>query len=63
MFIKRMIRFISTNDILHQSTNKSLLASLRKKTGYTLLYCKKALELNENNLEKVFKVFLLYEYY
>jgi len=34
-------------------SNKSPLAILRKKTGYSFSNCKKALEVNENNIEKV----------
>ncbi|XP_065577973.1 elongation factor Ts, mitochondrial-like isoform X1 [Artemia franciscana] len=33
-------------------SNKSPLAILRKKTGYSFSNCKKALEVNENNIEK-----------
>ena len=35
------------------SASKSNLAKLRKKTGYTFANCKKALELNDNDLVKV----------
>lgn len=35
------------------SADKSSLATLRKKTGYTFANCKKALELNQNDLTKV----------
>ncbi|XP_008211425.1 elongation factor Ts, mitochondrial [Nasonia vitripennis] len=52
MLSNRIVRFISTSNILWQSPNKSLLAKLRKKTGYTFANCKKALELHENDLEK-----------
>ncbi|XP_011505574.1 PREDICTED: elongation factor Ts, mitochondrial [Ceratosolen solmsi marchali] len=52
MHFQRIIRLISTSSIAKQSSNKSPLASLRKKTGYTFSNCKKALELNENDLEK-----------
>ncbi|XP_067001413.2 elongation factor Ts, mitochondrial isoform X2 [Anabrus simplex] len=37
------------------SSSKTLLAKLRKKTGYTFANCKKALELHEYNLEKAEK--------
>ncbi|XP_015610522.1 elongation factor Ts, mitochondrial isoform X2 [Cephus cinctus] len=52
MISNRIFRLIHTNGTLWQATNKSLLAKLRKKTGYTFTNCKKALELHENNLEK-----------
>lgn len=35
------------------ASDKSALATLRKKTGYTFANCKKALELNQNDLTKV----------
>jgi hypothetical protein len=35
------------------STDKSALAALRKKTGYTFANCKKALEMHGNDLAKV----------
>jgi len=34
------------------NTNKSALAALRKKTGFTFANCKKALELHENDINK-----------
>ncbi|XP_022189109.2 elongation factor Ts, mitochondrial [Nilaparvata lugens] len=37
------------------SQNKSLLSKLRKKTGFTFSNCRKALEVNDNNLEKAEK--------
>jgi elongation factor Ts len=36
------------------TANQSLLSSLRKKTGYAITNCKKALEINDNDIEKVF---------
>lgn len=53
MIPPRIFRFIHTNGLLWQASNKSLLAKLRKKTGYTFANCKKALEMHENDLEKV----------
>lgn len=53
MISTKLIRYIHTNSFLWQATNKSLLAKLRKKTGYTFSNCKKALELHQNDLEKV----------
>lgn len=35
------------------ASDKSALATLRKKTGYTFANCKKALELHQNDLTKV----------
>lgn len=53
MIPAQMFRLIHTNNLLWQTTNKSLLAKLRKKTGYTFANCKKALELHENDMDKV----------
>ncbi|CAB0035336.1 unnamed protein product [Trichogramma brassicae] len=55
MLFKTITRCISTNNVLWQASNKSLLAKLRKKTGYTFANCKKALELHENDVEKAEK--------
>ncbi|KAJ8670548.1 hypothetical protein QAD02_001807 [Eretmocerus hayati] len=52
MLSNRIFRSLSTSNVLWQSAGKSLLATLRKKTGYTFANCKKALEIHENNLEK-----------
>lgn len=49
LLLVRGIHISSTN----LSSNKSLLLKLRKKTGYTFESCKKALQLNDNSLEKV----------
>ena len=56
MISNKIIRLISTNKALWQADNKSLLAKLRKKTGYTFANCKKALELHENDLQKVYNL-------
>lgn len=53
MIPAQIFRLIHTNGFLWQATKKSLLQKLRKKTGYTLENCKKALQLHENNIEKV----------
>lgn len=45
MFGRQFMRFYATD--------KSALATLRKKTGYTFANCKKALELHSNDLAKV----------
>lgn len=37
----------------YSSSSKSLLSELRKKTGYTFANCKKALEVNNNDLTQV----------
>lgn len=52
MISSRIIRYIHTNNTLWQTSSKSLLAELRKKTGYTFSNCKKALELHQNDLVK-----------
>lgn len=53
MMPARIFRLIHTNNYLWQATKKSLLSKLRKKTGYTFANCKKALELHENDVDKV----------
>lgn len=53
MIPAQIFRLIHTNKLLWQATKKSPLQKLRKKTGYTLENCKKALQLHENDLEKV----------
>ena len=52
MYLKQVIRFlhVSRNVLANE---KSALATLRKKTGYTFSNCKKALELHNNDLIKV----------
>ncbi|KYM93366.1 PREDICTED: elongation factor Ts, mitochondrial [Cyphomyrmex costatus] len=55
MIPAQIFRLIHTNSLLWQATNKSLLAKLRKKTGYTFTNCKKALELHENDMDKAEK--------
>ncbi|XP_070149075.1 elongation factor Ts, mitochondrial [Polyergus mexicanus] len=55
MIPARIFRLIHTNSLLWQATKKSPLQKLRKKTGYTLENCKKALQLHENDLEKAEK--------
>lgn len=36
--------------------SQSLLSTLRKKTGYAITNCKKALEMNDNDIEKVLQL-------
>nr|XP_012230253.1 PREDICTED: elongation factor Ts, mitochondrial [Linepithema humile]XP_012230254.1 PREDICTED: elongation factor Ts, mitochondrial [Linepithema humile] len=52
MIPAQIFRLIHTNGLVWQASNKSLLAKLRKKTGYTFSNCKKALELHENDVNK-----------
>ncbi|XP_055642883.1 elongation factor Ts, mitochondrial isoform X1 [Toxorhynchites rutilus septentrionalis] len=54
MLLSRLTRFIgpSTSVRLYATAEKSTLATLRKKTGYTFANCKKALELHNNDLGK-----------
>nr|XP_050851806.1 elongation factor Ts, mitochondrial isoform X2 [Vespula vulgaris] len=52
MISSRIFRFVHTNSLLWQTSNKSLLAKLRKKTGYTFANCKRALEVNSNDITK-----------
>jgi len=42
------------------SSSKAQLLKLRKKTGYPFESCKKALQLNDHNLEKVKTIILFY---
>ena len=37
------------------NSKHSLLSTLRKRTGYAIANCKRALELNNNDLDKVHK--------
>lgn len=43
------------------SAESSLLSKLRKKTGYTFSNCKKALEMHNNDLNKV-NIYFIYKY-
>ncbi|XP_053694670.1 elongation factor Ts, mitochondrial isoform X1 [Sabethes cyaneus] len=55
MLISYAARFVSSAGIgcrLYATAEKSALATLRKKTGYTFANCKKALELHGNDLTK-----------
>lgn len=52
MNFKSLFRFIHSTPLIY-STEKSSLAILRKKTGYTFANCKKALELHQNDITKV----------
>lgn len=53
MIPRQLFRTIHTNYILCYGSKKTLLSKLRKKTGYTFVNCKKALEIHENDMEKV----------
>nr|ACO15630.1 Elongation factor Ts, mitochondrial precursor [Caligus clemensi] len=50
--VQALRRNIFTSSCLLSSSSKSPLAKLRKKTGYSLSICKKALDQNEQNLDK-----------
>ncbi|CAD6229447.1 GSCOCG00006598001-RA-CDS [Cotesia congregata] len=52
MNLCRFNRYFTTNSSLWQSSSKSLLEKLRKKTGYTFVNCKKALQLHDNDVDK-----------
>lgn len=54
MFCRQIFRQ-SLNNIRSYATEKSPLAVLRKKTGYSFVNCKKALELHNNDVAKVNK--------
>lgn len=50
---KYVVRYFQTSAVSWAAAGeKSLLASLRKKTGYTFANCKKALELHNNDVNK-----------
>lgn len=57
MFCRQFVRQ-SFNNIRFYATEKSPLAILRKKTGYSFVNCKKALELHSNDVVKVFIGFI-----
>ncbi|XP_050580056.1 elongation factor Ts, mitochondrial [Bombus affinis] len=52
MILRQFFRSIHTNYVLCYTSQKTLLSKLRKKTGYTFVNCKKALELNDNDIVK-----------
>ena len=52
MILRQFFRSIHTNYVLCYTSKKTLLSKLRKKTGYTFVNCKKALELNDNDIVK-----------
>lgn len=52
MLFRNIVRSFHTSRLVH-AAEKSNLATLRKKTGYTFANCKKALELHNNDLVKV----------
>ncbi|XP_073942124.1 elongation factor Ts, mitochondrial isoform X4 [Choristoneura fumiferana] len=51
LMIFQLVRGFNTNTV-RQAAESSLLAKLRKKTGYTIANCKKALEMHNNDSEK-----------
>lgn len=51
MFFKQVARYLHSTRVLY-ATDKSALAALRKKTGYTFSNCKKALEMHNNDVVK-----------
>lgn len=50
--IFQLVRSLHTSPV-YRAAESSLLAKLRKKTGYTIANCKKALEMHNNDSEKV----------
>lgn len=52
MFVRQFFR-ASVNPVRCFATEKSPLAVLRKRTGYSFVNCKKALELHSNDVVKV----------
>lgn len=54
MFLQQQFtRMFHTTRLVLASVEKSALATLRKKTGYTFANCKKALELHNNDVSLV----------
>lgn len=53
MILRQLFRSVHTNYALCYASKKTLLSKLRKKTGYTFISCKKALDLHDNDMEKV----------
>lgn len=53
MILRQFFRSIHTNYVPCYTSKKTLLSKLRKKTGYTFVNCKEALELNDNDIVKV----------
>lgn len=53
MIPRQFFRSIHTNYVHCYASKKTLLSKLRKKTGYTFVNCKKALDLHENDMDKV----------
>uniref|UniRef100_A0A1B6C6Y7 Elongation factor Ts, mitochondrial n=1 Tax=Clastoptera arizonana TaxID=38151 RepID=A0A1B6C6Y7_9HEMI len=51
----QFIRYFHKSQCIWSNLNKSNLAKLRKKTGYTFANCKKALEQNDNDVVKAEK--------
>lgn len=53
MHLKQFSRLFSTTRFI-AAAEKSPLGTLRKQTGYSFSNCKKALELNNNDVAKVY---------
>ena len=49
----QVVRFLHSSRSCWNAVDKSLLGKLRKQTGYTFSNCRKALELHDNDVEKV----------
>lgn len=54
MIFQQFTRFLHTTRIVYAGAEKSALAALRKKTGYTFANCKKALEMHNNDINLVY---------
>lgn len=64
MLLQQFARAFHTTRIALAGVEKSALASLRKKTGYTFANCKKALEKHNNDINAVsIKFTVLYVFY
>lgn len=59
MIYRQFARYIFTKSS-SWAAEKSQLATLRKKTGYTFANCKKALELHNNDLKQVIIFVVIY---
>jgi len=61
--LKSLLTVIGKQNIINAkwSSSKAQLLKLRKNTGYPFDSCKKALQLNNNDLEKVIIINLLVE--
>lgn len=59
MFCRQLVRQSLSNAVRFYATEQSPLAALRKKTGYSLINCKKALNLHDNDVAKVIGWYLI----